>query len=84
MRPGVTFANAFADAEQFGPDTVRTKLVREPARLRFDPVPGSATNVTPPVLWTSATNTPILFNDMWTLRPPPSPNSRKFFRLRTD
>jgi hypothetical protein len=44
----------------------------------------STTNLAPPVLWTSATNTPILSNDMWTLRPPPSSNGRRFFRLQAE
>jgi autotransporter-associated beta strand protein len=43
----------------------------------------STTNLTPPVVWTPLTGTPVLVGDHWSLSLPPSTNSQRFFRLHS-
>lgn len=42
-----------------------------------------ATNLTPPVIWTPTTNTPILTNNQWQIILPPDDGSGRFFRLQS-
>ena len=42
----------------------------------------SATNLTPPVLWTPATNTVVLTNNQWRVTLPAATNGHRFYRLQ--
>jgi hypothetical protein len=42
----------------------------------------AATNISPPVAWTRATNTPFLTSSQWTLMLPSATNTSRFFRLQ--
>lgn len=44
----------------------------------------SASNLTPPVLWTYATNTPVLSNGVWNLNLPAASDGIRFFRLQAE
>jgi endo-1,4-beta-xylanase len=43
----------------------------------------SATNLTPPVVWTPLTNTPVLLSNQWRVTLPAATNGQRFFRLQT-
>ncbi len=43
----------------------------------------TTTNLTPPVLWTSATNQPFLTNSQWQITLPPGSDATRFYRLQS-
>ena len=43
----------------------------------------SATNLTPPIIWTPLTNAPVLLGNEWRVTLPAATNGQRFFRLQT-